>query len=927
MKSLSVLLILMSLTCNKMSELLSDIDLENIDPKAPLSAPNLLKLLSNQCSSISQSWVKHERDFTDDKIKTVINGFSDKINNLIDNVNRENSGLVDKIRDLETKLEAANDYIEKKFAEPDHRLDLLRNSLLTTFNLVQSDMKYLYSETLTCHLCAIKFQNHKDLHQHIHSMHAHAPCHVCLKCSKTFKNKDEFRAHSCNHSVNICQNQDEISPTSGSHMHDLSPNYQSFDNMNDGSIIECGSVTSNPLIPTCYPCQDGTATTEDCQNFSSNSDLNLHMESHHGAITSFICDTCGLAFSTECLLEEHTENSHQNLTLCVPVHCSYCDQTFMSMLKLNCHVRDKHTVDSPDIDITSDVTNPVSPRPDTDDICIPQVDGIDDTNISEVTNQNISLTSCSSAATSANLFVPYQLNQQRQVAKLVRDSKISDYEVTANDSDRNVTIQCSVGFYEAVAKPAISSLSHGFNSTCLGITICCTVVRKAQDQNNSTPGLLLRFEISGAGVNPSPAPLSIHLHHTQRKIQIQGEASMPDSSKAPIWFVKNFLRELFITQAKAKKYDIEKINDLVLNTQVAKRVNPMPTTSTSCSHCGKTFSSNSRPTSCPRCSQPKHSTKCAPCPRTSSSQQKTIPAAPGTALCSASSSSSRVSLLQIPDVRTTATPVPPHTPPTSDSATRVSNPSPPPTTTVPPTSTPVTLPLAPDIQALSSLVSTPQPALPTQSQPKRKSKRFQHPVLPLSPKSAEISFLKQELSSAQTKITMLDAEIDDLNKTIAIQKARLEIFENDQNEKLSNKYFQPEQRGQKSCSLTGCSSTPCCQRPPPSCCSAYHAHASPADISSSLINNLNSRLLAMSVDIKAVKDTLKASEGPAQPHPSCNMDSMSCSENSSPAKPTTAIVDAPEPPRDMSTNSIEEFIFSPQQENFLNQNVLTNQLH
>ena len=184
-----------------MSELSSDIDISNVDPKAPLSSSNLLKLIFNECSSISLGWVKHERDFTDDKIKTVINGFADKINNLIDNVNRENSGLLEKIRELETKLDAANDFIEKKLAEPDRRLDNLRNSLFTTFNLVQTDMKYLYSETLTCHVCAIKFPNHTGLQEHIQSMHARAPCHLCIKCSETFQSMDELRAHSCNHMV------------------------------------------------------------------------------------------------------------------------------------------------------------------------------------------------------------------------------------------------------------------------------------------------------------------------------------------------------------------------------------------------------------------------------------------------------------------------------------------------------------------------------------------------------------------------------------------------------------------------------------------------------------------------------------------------------------------------------------------------------
>ena len=396
---------------------------------------------------------------------------------------------------------------------------------------------------------------------------------------------------------------------------------------------------------------------------------------------------------------------------------------------------------------------------------------------------------------------------------------------------------------------------------------------------------------------------------------------MPDNSKAPVWFVKNFLQKIFIEQAKTKRYDIENLNGLVVNTQVAKKANPMQPPSTSCGHCGKTFSSNSRPTSCPRCSQPKHSTKCAPCPHTYTTQQGTLPAAPCPALSTASSAS-RAPLVQLPGGRSTDTSSPPQTSTPSDLATGISNPSS--LLTVPHNSTPVTLPLMPDIQPLPSHVGVPQPVPP--NQPKKKCKKSQPPVLPLTPKSAEIRFPKQELNSAQTKITMLDADIDDLNKTIAIQKARLEIFENGQNEKLSNGHFQSEQRGQKSCPSTSCSPTPCCHRPPPSCCSAHHVHAPPAEMSSPLLNVLHSKLLVMSADIKAVKDTLKASTNPSRPQPSHSLHSMAGSERISPDIHTSLTDIAPEPPRDMSTNSIEEFIFSPQQENILNPNVLTNQL-
>ena len=148
---------------------------------------------------------------------------------------------------------------------------------------------------------------------------------------------------------------------------------------------------------------------------------------------------------------------------------------------------------------------------------IPQYDGQDDSrdtdDIVPVVDQVLLRTT---------LQAPYQLNQQKQVAQLVRDSNIAEFEVITNDSDRNVNILCSVGFYEAVAKSALSSLSTGFQHQAYGVTIRCTIVRKTIDQQSSMPGLPLRFELSGTNVSPNPAPLSLHLHNTQRKVQIQG---------------------------------------------------------------------------------------------------------------------------------------------------------------------------------------------------------------------------------------------------------------------------------------------------------------------------------------------------------------------------------------------------------------------
>ena len=197
----------------------------------------------------------------------------------------------------------------------------------------------------------------------------------------------------------------------------------------------------------------------------------------------------------------------------------------------------------------------------------------------------------------------------------MRDASVPDFTITTNDSDRNVNTQCSVGFYEAVAKPAISSLSTGFRHQVHGVCILCTVFRKTQNQGSAIPGLLLRFELSGDNVNPCPAPMSLHLHSSQRKLQIQGGATMPDHSKVPVWFVNNVLKIMFDEQAKAKEYAFDNINKAVTNTGTTKKqAKNLSQNQSACSHCMKKFAPNAKPILCPRCNKYKHSGKCLPCP-------------------------------------------------------------------------------------------------------------------------------------------------------------------------------------------------------------------------------------------------------------------------------------------------------------------------
>ena len=261
-------------------------------------------------------------------------------------------------------------------------------------------------------------------------------------------------------------------------------------------------------------------------------------------------------------------------------------------------------------------------------------------------------TASSQASTRTTLHVPYTLNQHKQVSKLVSHASVEDFDILKNDSGRNVCIQCSVGYYEAVVKPVIASISTEFTQDTQGVSIRCTVARETKDQRCSISGLFLRFEISRPNIHPDPAPLSIHLHNTQRKLQIQGGGLMHDGSKVAEWFTDNILKELFARQASGQGDQIHKINNIVANKGATELSGNE--SHSYCNHCKKKFSFNSRPVSCVKCRMQKHSTKCFPCPATTLSPGHAIPS-PTLSLSSRPSDTPAAPLISARLVSTTTT--------------------------------------------------------------------------------------------------------------------------------------------------------------------------------------------------------------------------------------------------------------------------------
>ena len=404
---------------------------------------------------------------------------------------------------------------------------------------------------------------------HVQTVHGVTDPHSCFLCESIFPSSDSLSLH--------MKTDHPYTQPSYFHHYEVHPEHNS---------------TSFPNFPTSIiktvHCNSCAATFTDMRL------LNIHtIEYHRGRPST------PLGSSDECVDGDTIQSDN----------CKECDNTFESMEEITTHLAIEHEAEP-------DSSSPELTR-------IPQVDGIlDELDVITSPNSVIPASSMNNPGASSVpttsfsvLHVPYQLNQHKQITKLARDSTIDNIEITVNDNNRNVNIVCSTGFYEAVAKPALSSMSTSYSHSVLGVSILCTVFRKTQDQNMSQPGLFMRFELSGPDVEPNPAPLSVHLHNTQRKVQLQGGGLMPDKSRAPVWFLENILKNIFTDQAKRKKINIDQINRKILS-EIAKL--RLPPTQSTCSHCKKKFNAVSKPTTCHKCSLLKHSTKCSPCPMLSS---------------------------------------------------------------------------------------------------------------------------------------------------------------------------------------------------------------------------------------------------------------------------------------------------------------------
>ena len=160
-------------------------------------------------------------------------------------------------------------------------------------------------------------------------------------------------------------------------------------------------------------------------------------------------------------------------------------------------------------------------------------------------------------------FERYRLNQKKQLNKLKQDASISNlFSITVSPTEQSVSILCSTGFYALVAVPALSSITIGSKRQVAGVALFCNDITGKVDYIGATVNAVIHLRYSSSDPT-SNGCIVVHIHHTVRKVQIQGSSMIDRRMRANVWFVENYLLEMFTTMSQSKAFNTSEFNTAV----------------------------------------------------------------------------------------------------------------------------------------------------------------------------------------------------------------------------------------------------------------------------------------------------------------------------------------------------------------------------
>lgn len=205
--------------------------------------------------------------------------------------------------------------------------------------------------------------------------------------------------------------------------------------------------------------------------------------------------------------------------------------------------------------------------------------------------------------------VPYHINKDRQLSKIIDDADKPDIEIEVNNSAKNVNLHCNSGFYSEVALQTFAGFGVNFTKMVGTIQVKCIEHAPSLDQSQLVANLVCKFIINQH--TTQLGGVTIHLHNTTRNVQIQGGATMPDGNSAAIWFTVNCIKPWFENLAKNKRLNIDSMNQAISALSSISSEFSVDFSSKICGKCNTKFKGKSKPFLCFYCKKYFHSqSKC-----------------------------------------------------------------------------------------------------------------------------------------------------------------------------------------------------------------------------------------------------------------------------------------------------------------------------
>ena len=386
-----------------------------------------------------------------------------------------------------------------------------------------------------------------------------------------------------------------------------------------------------------------------------------------------------------------------------------------------------------------------------------------------------------------SLQLQHSLNRERQVNKLVNNASKPPIQIEVNNSDSNVNIDCSPGFYDIIVRPSILTISKGFQIVCKNTTFELTSITPHEDLVGNVQSTVLKFIYT---LDLMEHGLTLSLHHTTQRVQVQGGSKMSDGSKAAIFFFQHFLSDHLKSRAATHKESIEEFNSALLDLaknraeQGSNDYNQIQ--SSICAVCNRDLSKgNSKPVPCiqENCFAEMH-TKCFrrhSCPPKECQAPSRKRPIGMTSFLSveqdeeshpydlSTSSAKSTNIDEAPSLQVfTATNL------NTSTSTTVS-------VSGPITSIIEPLPVSSEAYYLPLVATS---TCSNSSRGKQKTKTATH-----SPETVKIEFLNKELIIAQTRIKALESEIKRKEETCKIQEERIKSLEHPAVNNLLNHYL------------------------------------------------------------------------------------------------------------------------------------------